>query len=49
VVKNAVAAARSDEDWVAASTIAVTPCRASDRPSRLITSTPVERDIVTTS
>jgi hypothetical protein len=49
VVKNSVAAASSGEGPVATSTTHSTPARASSSPSRVITSTPVARDIATTS
>jgi hypothetical protein len=48
-VKKSVAAACSDEGWVAASMMHATPARASARPSPVTTSTPLERDIGTTS
>src|SRR4051794_24828635 len=49
VVKNSVAASRSGEGPVAASTTDSTPASASARPSPVITSTPVARDIGTAS
>ena len=48
-VKNSLAASYSGDGWVVASTIASTPASASARPSPLITSTPCEREIETTS
>src|SRR5919198_2405379 len=49
VVKNSVAACCSGEGPVAVSTTHSTPSRASARPSPVITSTPLEREIRTTS
>jgi hypothetical protein len=49
VVKNAVAGSCSGEGPVAASIMLSTPDRASARPSPVITSTPREREIATTS
>jgi hypothetical protein len=49
VVKNSVAASRSGEGPVAASTMHSVPARLSASPSLVITSTPREREIWTTS
>jgi hypothetical protein len=49
VVKNSVAASRSGEGPVAASTMASAPASASASPSPVMMSTPRERDIATTS
>jgi hypothetical protein len=49
VVKNSVAARSSGEGAVATPMTVSTPARAAARPSPVITSTPVERDIGTTS
>src|SRR5919198_3224936 len=49
VVKKSVAACCSGDGPVAVSTMHSTPFSASARPSPLITSTPVDRDIATTS
>ena len=49
VMKNAVAACCSGEGPVAVSMTHSTPAKAAARPSPVITSTPCERDIGTTS
>src|SRR5215218_5492916 len=48
-MKNSVAGSCSDDGHEAASTTESTPARASLRPSPVTTSTPVDRDMVTTS
>jgi hypothetical protein len=48
VVKNSVAVSWSGDGPVATSMIVSTPSIASSKPCRLITSTPLERDMATT-